>query len=52
MGVHYHHGKVNIVANALSILSMGSVVHVEEKRKELEKDVHIFDHIGVCLMSI
>ena len=40
MSVHYHPGKENIVADALSRLSMGSVAHVEEKRKDLVKDVH------------
>ena len=31
---------------------MGSVAHVEEKRKELVKDVHRFACLGVRLMSI
>ena len=31
---------------------MGSVAHVEEKRKELVKDVHRLARLGVCLMSI
>ena len=35
MSVHYHPGKANLVEDALSILSMGSVAHVEEERKEL-----------------
>ena len=30
MSVHYHPGKANVVADALSRLSMGSVAHVEE----------------------
>ena len=38
--VHYHLGKANVLADALSILSMGSVAHVEEEMKELVKDVH------------
>ena len=33
MSVHYHPGKENVVAYALSILFMGSVAHVEEKKK-------------------
>ena len=33
MSVHYHPGKTNVVADALSKLSMGSVAHVEEKKK-------------------
>ena len=52
MNVSYHPGKANVVADALSILSMGSVAHVEEERKELVKDVHRLARLGVRLMSI
>ena len=52
MILHYHLGKVNVVADALSRLSMGSVAHVEEMRKEVVKDVHRLSHLGVRLMSI
>ena len=52
MSVHYHHGMTNLVADALSRLSMGSVAHVEEKIKELVKDVHRLARFGVLLMSI
>ena len=52
MSVHYHHGMTNLVADALSRLSMGSVAHVEEERKELVKDVHRLARLGVRLMSI
>ncbi|KAH0682737.1 hypothetical protein KY285_020250 [Solanum tuberosum] len=52
MSVHYHPGKANVVADALSRLSMGSVAHVEEERKELAKDVHRLARLGVRLMSI
>ena len=31
---------------------MGSVAHVEEKRKELVKDFHRLARLGVRLMSI
>ena len=31
---------------------MGSVAHVEEKIKELVKDVQRLAHLGICLMSI
>ena len=40
MSVHYHPGKANVVEDALSRLSMGSVAHVVEEKKELVRDVH------------
>ena len=52
MSVHYHPGKANLVEDALSILSMGSVAHFEEERKDLVKDVHRLARLGVLLMSI
>ena len=52
MSVHYHPGKENIVADALSRLSMGSVAHFEEQKKELVKAVHRLARLGVLLMSI
>ncbi|KAH0655149.1 hypothetical protein KY290_030942 [Solanum tuberosum] len=47
MSVHYHLSKANVVGNALSRLSMGSVAHVEEKRKEVANDVHRLSCLGV-----
>ena len=52
MSVHYHPGKANVVADSLSRLSMGSVAHVDENRKELVKDVHRLARLGFRLMSI
>ncbi|KAH0725354.1 hypothetical protein KY284_001219 [Solanum tuberosum] len=52
INVLYYPGKANVVVDALSRLSMGSVAHVEEERKELAKDVHRLARLGVCLMSI
>ena len=40
LSVHYHSGKANVVKDAFSRLSMGSVAHVEEERKELLKHFH------------
>ena len=40
------------MADALSRLYMGSVAHVEEKRKDLVKEVHRLARLGVRLMSI
>ena len=39
ISVHYHLGKDNVVEDALSKLSMGSVAHVKEERNDLVKDV-------------
>ena len=50
--MHYHPGKANVVADALSRLSIGSLAHIEEERKDLEKDAHILSHLGLHLMSI
>ena len=52
ISLHYHPGKANILADYLSRLSMGSVEHVYEKKKDLVKDVHKLNHLGVHLMSI
>ena len=52
MSKHYHHVKANLVDDALSRLSMGSVSHVEEERKEIVKDVHRLARLGVRLISI
>lgn len=52
MSVHYHPAKANVVAYALSRLSMGCVDHVEEERKDIVKDVHMLAHLGVRLMNI
>lgn len=52
MSVHYHPGKANVVVDALSRLSMGSVAHVEELKKELVKEFHRLARLRVCLMSI
>ena len=49
MGLHYHCGKANVVADALTILSIGSLAHVEEQRKDLVKDIHRLALLGVTL---
>ena len=43
----YHPSKANVVADALSHLSMGSVSHVEESKLNLVRDVHRLAHLGV-----
>ena len=51
MNVHYHPAKANVVANALSRMSMGSRTHVEDGKKELVKDVHRLARLGVRLVD-
>ena len=51
MILHYHHAKANVVAYALSKVSMGSISHGDGERKELAKDFHNLSHLGVRLMS-
>ena len=50
--MNYHPCKVNVVVDDLSRLSMGSVAHVKEERKELGKDVHMLALLRVRLMSL
>ena len=52
MSVHYHPGKANVVADALSRLSMGSIAMLRKKKKELVKDVHRLVRLGLLLISI
>ena len=51
MSLHYHPGKANVVADALSRLSMGSLSHVEEGKKEMVKDIHCLTNLGVRLLD-
>ncbi|WMV46653.1 hypothetical protein MTR67_040038 [Solanum verrucosum] len=51
MSILYHPGKANVVADALSRLSMGSTAHVEEENRDLAKDVHRLTRLGVRLMD-
>ncbi|WMV46617.1 hypothetical protein MTR67_040002 [Solanum verrucosum] len=44
-------GKANVLADALSRLSMGSVVHVEDEKKELVREVHRLARVGVQLLD-
>ncbi|KAH0775084.1 hypothetical protein KY290_012221 [Solanum tuberosum] len=49
MSVLYHPEKANVVADAFSHVSMGSVSHVEEEKRELARDVHRLAQLGVRL---
>ena len=41
--------KANVVADSLSRMNMGSVSHAKEGKKDLVKDVHRWDRLGVRL---
>ena len=45
----YHPGMANVEADALSHLSMGSVSHVDNAKRNLVKDVHRLDRLSVRL---
>ena len=49
MSVIYHPNKADVVADAVSLMIMGSVSHVEVAKKDLEIDVHRFARWGVRL---
>ena len=49
MSVLYHLGKSNVVVDALSQISMSSLAHVVDGKKELVKDVHILAWLDVQL---
>ena len=50
MSVLYHPGKANVVADALSRVSIVSVLHVVEGKKELAHDVHRLARLGVLVV--
>ena len=47
MIVLYHSGKANVIANALSQMTMGSVSHIDEAKKDLSKEFHRLARLGV-----
>ena len=40
MNIPCHQGKINVVDDGLRRMSMGSIAHVMDEKKELVKDVH------------
>ncbi|XP_049406260.1 uncharacterized protein LOC125869904 [Solanum stenotomum] len=51
ISVLYHPGKTNVVAGALSRLSMESVAHIDDDKKELANDFHRLAQLGVQLVD-
>ena len=49
MSVLYHPVKANVVADALSRYTMGSVSHSDEAKKDLVRDEHRLARLGVRL---
>ena len=47
----YQPGKAHVVVDAGSRFSMGSTYHVEEEKRELDKDVHRLARLRVRLMD-
>ena len=47
MSVLYHLGKANVVVDSLSRMTMGSVFHLDEAKKDLARDVHRLSSFGV-----
>ena len=51
MSVLYHTNKANVVADALSHMTMGSVSHLDEAKKDLAREVHKLARLGMMLES-
>ena len=49
ISVFYHTGKDNMVADALSRMTMGSISHIDEAKKFLAREVHWLARLGVRL---
>ena len=49
ISVLYYPDKANMVVDSLSRMTMGSVAHVDEAKKYLEKEVHTLARLGVRL---
>ena len=51
MSVPYHPDKANVVQDALSWMSMGSVSHLDEDKKDLARELHKLSRLEVILES-
>ncbi|WP_353805901.1 hypothetical protein, partial [Acinetobacter baumannii] len=51
LNVHYHPCKANVVTDAFNRMSMRSITHVEDEKKELAKEVHRLARLGVQLVD-
>ena len=51
MSILYHPCKANVVVDALSRLTMGTVSHLDEAKKDLARDVRRLARLGVRMQS-
>ena len=51
MSIYYHPGKANVLADALTRLSMGSVSYINDENKEQVEEVHKLPRLGVRLVD-
>ena len=51
MSALYHPGNADVVVDALSWMTISSVSHLDEAKKDLVREVHRFDRLGVMLKS-
>ena len=49
MSVLYHPNKAIVVVDTVSRITMGSVCHIDESKKDLVMDVHRLSRMGVIL---
>lgn len=47
----YHLDKANIVVDALRLMNIGSMTHVEDKKKDIVRDVHRSPRLGVQMVD-
>ena len=50
MDILYHPGKANVVADALSRRSMGSLSYLDVEKHELAQELHQLASLGVRLL--
>ena len=50
--VLYHHTKANVVVEALSRMTIGSVSHIDKAKNDLVRDVHRLSRLGVRLEDL
>ena len=49
MSIFYCPGKANVIADAGSRMTMGSVFHIDEAKKDLVRDSHRLGRLGLRL---